>query len=256
LSAEERGTALVVQPKIAKTIRAVRIVVPLGSGGTYHLYCQILSRYLDKFLGKNTSVVTHDLPGAGGIKAARYILPATPKNDIYIAMINQGSIAMPGLRKDVGLETLKMSWLGAMSGRAYGAGVYTGSRDASGTAAKSLAAKFGADQDGNVAYCDNGTPGKASTNYLTPAFMNKTLGTKCRIILGYKNCGTMNLAMQKAEIEDRGNFYTSYLGVWPKAILDKLNTFLARNVTMCSIFRDWTTCSKPIGNVKCSISSR
>ena len=89
-----------------------------------------------------------------------------------------------------------------MSGQVYGAGIYTGSRDGSGATAKRLAAKFGAPiktvADAKKRTLIMGTSGKASTSYLIPSFINKTLGTKCRIILGYKNCGTMNLAMQKA----------------------------------------------------------
>ncbi|MEE8333045.1 MAG: hypothetical protein V3R85_04285, partial [Alphaproteobacteria bacterium] len=45
--------------------KTVRIIVPSGSGGTYHLYCQILSRHLGRFLGKNTRVITQNMPGAG-----------------------------------------------------------------------------------------------------------------------------------------------------------------------------------------------
>ena len=124
--------------------KTIRIVVPSGSGGTYHLYCQILSRHLGKYLGGGTTtVVTQNMPGAGGVKAARYMLNAAPKDGSYIAMINPGSIAMPGLRKDVGFETLKMDWLGSMSGRAYTIGVYNGSRDGSGFDAAALAKKFG-----------------------------------------------------------------------------------------------------------------
>ena len=44
--------------------KTVRIIVPSGSGGTYHLYCQILSRYLGKHLGANTTTVTQNMPGA------------------------------------------------------------------------------------------------------------------------------------------------------------------------------------------------
>jgi tripartite-type tricarboxylate transporter receptor subunit TctC len=157
------------------------------------------------------------MPGAGGIKAARYMLNAAPEDGSYTAMINPGSIAMPGLRKDVGFEPLKMDWLGSMSGRAYGVGVYTGSRDGSGATAKSLAAKFGAPiktvADAKKRTLIMGTSGKASTSYLISTFMNKTLGTKFRIIFGYKNGRTMNLAMQKGEVEGRGNIYTGYLGV-------------------------------------------
>jgi hypothetical protein len=94
---------------------------------------------------------------------------------------------MPGLRRDMGFETLKMDWLGSMSGRAYGVGVYTGSLDGSGATAKSLAAKFGASiktvADAKKRTVIMGTSGKAST---------------------------------------------SYLGVWPDAIHDKLIAFVAR----------------------------
>src|SRR3546814_10042673 len=38
----------------------------------------------------------------------------------------------------------------------------------------------------------------------------------------------INLAIQKKEIEGRGNFYTGYLGVWPEAVNDKLINFLVR----------------------------
>ena len=34
--------------------KTVRIIVPSGSGGTYMLYCQILSRHLGKYLGSGT----------------------------------------------------------------------------------------------------------------------------------------------------------------------------------------------------------
>ena len=212
--------------------KTVRIIVPSGSGGTYMLYCQILSRELGKYLGSGTKVVTQNMPGAGGIKAARYMINAAPKDGSYIAMINPGSIAMPGLRKNVGFETLKMAWLGSMSGRAYTIGVYNGSRDNTGFDAANLAEKFGPAIK-NVADAKKrtvimGTTGKASTSYLIPSFMNKTLGTKFKIITGYKGGGTLNLAMQKAETEGRGNFYTGYLGVWPEAIRDKQITFLAR----------------------------
>ena len=122
---------------------------------------------------------------------------------------------MPGLRKNVGFETLKMDWLGSMSGRAYTVGVYHESG-------------INNVEDAKKREVIMGTSGKASTSYLIPAFMNKTIGTKFKIITGYKGGGALNLAIQKKEIEGRGNFYTGYLGVWPEAVRDKKIIFLAR----------------------------
>jgi hypothetical protein len=73
-----------------------------------------------------------------------------------------------------------------------------------------------------------GTTGKAATSYLIPMFMNKTLGTRFKIITGYKSGGSINLAIQKKEVEGRGNFHTGYLGVWPEAVTKNLMNFVAR----------------------------
>jgi len=110
--------------------------------------------------------------------------------------------------------------------------VYNGSRDGAGYTAEKLKKKFGFPiktwEDATKRTVIMATTGKASTSYLIPSFMNKTLGTKFKIITGYKGGGALNLAMQKGEAEGRGNFYTGYLGVWPEAIRDKQITFLAR----------------------------
>lgn len=196
--------------------RQVTVVVPSGSGGTYHLYCQILARYLGNHLGGGTTtVVTQNRPGAGGAKAARYMVTAAPKDGTYIAMINPGSYALPMLRPDVGFDTLDMEWLGSMSGRAYTIGVWH-------------EAGIKTVEDAKKREVIMGTSGKASTSYLIPSFMNQTLGTRFKIITGYKGGGAMNLAIQKGEVEGRGNFYTGYLGVWPEAVRDKLINFIAR----------------------------
>src|SRR5690606_28855292 len=82
--------------------RTVRVVVPAGSGGTYHLYCQILAHHLGKHLGGGTAeVITQNRPGAGGVTAARYMVSAAPKDGTEIAMINPGSYALPMLRPGV-----------------------------------------------------------------------------------------------------------------------------------------------------------
>ena len=137
------------------------------------------------------------------------------KDGTVIAMDPGLIIAMTGLRPNVGFNTLEMAWLGSMSGRAYTIGVFH-------TAGiKSVA-------DATKHEVIMGSSGKASTNYLIPTFMNKTLGTKFKVITGYKGGGAINLAIQKGEVQGRGNFYTGYLGVWPEAVRDHLITFLAR----------------------------
>ena len=193
--------------------KTIRVVVPSGSGGTYHIYCQLFARHFGRFLPGNPTAVTQNRPGAGGAKAARYMVSVAPKDGSVIAMINPGSTMLPLLRPGIGFETLDMQWLGAMSVRTYTIATwYT-------VPAKSIA-------DLKKKQVTMGTSGKASTGYQVPAFMNATLGTKIKVILGYKSGGATNLAMERGEVDGRGNFYSGYTGVRPHWLRDKKLNFI------------------------------
>lgn len=191
--------------------RTLTVVVPSGSGGTYHVYCQLVARNIGRHIPGKPNAIVQNRPGAGGTKAARYMVTAAPKDGTFIAMINPGSIMLPLLREGTGFDTRKMLWLGSMSARTY------------------TVATFGDAPAKNLAQARKtevimGTTGKASTSYLIPAFINKTVGTKFKIITGYKGGGAINLAMERGEIQGRGNFYSGYTGVRPHWLREgKLN---------------------------------
>ena len=193
--------------------RTVTVVVPSGSGGTYHVYCQLFARHIGRHIPGNPKVITQNRPGAGGAKAARYMVTAAPKDGSFMAMINPGSTMLPLLRPGVGFETRKMQWLGTMAARTYTIGVWHT------VAVKSL-------DDLRKTRVTMGTSGKASTGYQVPAFMNATLGTKIKVILGYKSGGATNLAIERGEVEGRGNFYSGYTGVRPHWLRENKIRFL------------------------------
>jgi tripartite-type tricarboxylate transporter receptor subunit TctC len=191
--------------------RTVTVVVPSGSGGTYHVYCQLVARNIGRHIPGNPNVITQNRPGAGGAKAARYMVTAAPKDGTYIAMINPGSIMLPLLRPGIGFDTREMQWLGSMSARTYTVATFDNAP------AKTLA-------EAKKTEVLMGTTGKASTSYLIPSFINQTVGTKFKIITGYKGGGAINLAMERGEVQGRGNFYSGYTGVRPHWLKEgKLN---------------------------------
>ncbi len=193
--------------------KTVTVVVPSGSGGTYHVYCQIFARHIGRHIPGNPKVITQNRPGAGGAKAARYMVTAAPKDGSYMAMINPGSTMLPLLRPGVGFETRKMQWLGTMAARTYTIGVWHT------VAVKTI-------DDLKRIKITMGTSGKASTGYQVPAFMNATIGTKIKVILGYKSGGATNLAIERGEVDGRGNFYSGYTGVRPDWLRDNKIRFL------------------------------
>jgi len=186
--------------------KTVTVIVPSGSGGTFHLYGQLVQRHIGKHIPGNPSVVVQNRPGAGGVKAANYMAKAAPKDGSVIAEINPGSVVVPLMRK-VRFDPRKFAWLGAVSVRTYTLAVW-----------KNVAADTIEKQKKTQVIM--GASGVGSINYQLPTFLNAAIGTKYKLIKGYKGGGAINLAMERGEVQGRGNFYSGYLGAKPGWIRD------------------------------------
>jgi tripartite-type tricarboxylate transporter receptor subunit TctC len=55
-----------------------------------------------------------------------------------------------------------------------------------------------------------GSSGKGSETYLVPQFMNVVLGTRFKIVTGYKAGDDINLAMERGEVHGRMQYWTGW----------------------------------------------
>jgi hypothetical protein len=67
-----------------------------------------------------------------------------------------------------------------------------------------------------------GTSGFASAGSVFPRLMNATLGTKIKLIYGYKGGGAINVSVERGETMGRWNFRSGFTGVRPTWIPKKL----------------------------------
>ena len=192
--------------------KTVIVQVPSGSGGTFHVYCQIVAGQIGKHIPGNPKVIIQNMPGAGGAKSASYMMNAAPKNGSIIAMIAPGAITDPLVRKHK-YDARKFAWLGSVAARPF-------------TIAMWHTAPFKTIDDMKKAPSTIGTNGFASAGYVIPAFVNVALGTKMKIITGYKSGGETNMAIERGEVQGRGNFYSGFTGVRPEWITEKKLTFM------------------------------
>ena len=192
--------------------KTVTVQVPSGSGGTYHVYCQIVAGQIGKHIPGNPKVIIQNLPGAGGSKSASYMMNVAPKNGTYIAMIAPGVITDPLIRKHK-YDARQFGWLGSVAARPFSIAFWH-------------AAPFKSIDDMKKAVSTIGTNGTASAGYIVPAFVNAALGTKMKIITGYKSGGETNLAIERGEVQGRGNYYSGFTGVRPDWIKDNKLVFV------------------------------
>jgi len=187
--------------------QTVTVVVPSGSGGTFHVYGQLVQRHLGRHIPGKPKMILQNRPGAGGAKAASYMMNAAPKDGTVIAEMAPGTLTDPMMRK-VSFDATKFQYLGSIAARTYTFAVWHT------VPVKTI-------QDAMRTQVTIGNTGAASAGYTFPTFANYALGTKFKIISGYKGGGEINLAIERGEVQGRGNFYSGYTGVRPEWISGK-----------------------------------
>lgn len=192
--------------------KTVVVQVPSGSGGTYHVYCQIVVNHIGQFIPGRPKVVIQNKPGAGGATSAAYMASAAPKDGTYIAMIAPGNITTPLIRKRK-FDARQFYWLGSLAARGSGIAMWHT------VPVKTL-------DDLKRIPVTIGTTGYTSAGSVFPLLANATLGTKMRLVVGYKGGGAINLAVERGEVNGRWNYYSGFTGVRPEWITGRKIRFV------------------------------
>jgi len=192
--------------------KTVTVVVPVSPGGTFHLYAQIVEQHIGRYIPGNPTTVLQNRPGAGGVTANAFIMHAAPKDGTMFAEINPGTMTLPLLRS-ARYDPRKFEWMGSVAVRGYcGAVWHTVAADTIEKMKKSTVVL--------------GATGQGSQNFQIPTLMNHLLGTRYKIVSGYKGGGEINLAIETGEVQGRANFYEGFVGAKSDWIRDsKLKFF-------------------------------
>ena len=72
--------------------RTVRIIVPYGPGGGFDNHARLLSRHLGRYLPGEPTVIIENMPGAGGLVAARYFARRVEPDGLTLALLMSGLV--------------------------------------------------------------------------------------------------------------------------------------------------------------------
>jgi len=191
--------------------KTVTVVAPSGTGGSIYKYALLVSNHLGRHIPGNPTTIAESRTGGGGVKAANYMVNAAPKDGTVVAEMHPSSLIVPMI-KDVSYDPRTFHWLGSVAVRSYVSAVWH-------TVEADTLEKM---RDKEVTFAASGT---GSPSYMMPTFMAHISGAKMKVITGYKSGGAMNLAMERGEVQGRGNFYQGFLATNPDWITDKTVKF-------------------------------
>jgi len=168
--------------------RTLTVYVGVSPGGIYGTFAQLLSRHLGRHLPGKPTVVIQFLRGAGGTKAVNYVYNVAPQ-DGSVTLAPNGGIAK---RVVLGIgnpkyDPAKFQWLG---GWGEATNTVTIRTDAGVKTLKEAMSK----------QVILGSIGKSSNTFMIPSLMNDTIGTKFKIISGYRGGSPIRAAIENGEL--------------------------------------------------------
>jgi tripartite-type tricarboxylate transporter receptor subunit TctC len=161
------------------------------AGGGYDTYARLVARHLGRFIPGNPDLVVQNMPGGGGIRVTNNLFNIAPKDGTALGTVQRAILTTPLLEArnpDLHYDPLKFRWLGSLN-------TETGLLVVWNTAPH----KDMRDLFDTELLVGSSNP---TTDYM-PLFLNNVLGTKFKIISGYRGANDVYLALERGEVQGR-----------------------------------------------------
>ena len=189
--------------------KTIRLIAPSDVGGGYDLYARAFATYLRKHIPGEPTIVVQNMPGGGGLLSANWLFNVAPKDGLAIGLIQRGVPFYPYFGdKNAKFVPTEFNWLGSFAAE-------TGST----TIWHAAKAKTMDDAFTDTVLMGGSGPNDSETY---PHLMNNTIGTKFRVVGGYRANSAVFLAMERGEVEGVIGSWSSVKSERPNWIRDKL----------------------------------
>lgn len=194
--------------------KSITIITSTGEGGGYDAIARSLGRQMSKHIPGHPNFIVQNMPGGGHMLATNYLYNIAPKDGTVMGTINQNVPSHQVLDgRGVRYDATKFNWLGALDNPNaiiavwHTSGIHT-------------------IEDAMKQEVITGATGDGSSGFRYPSVMNTILGTKFKVIKGYKSTGEIFTAMERGEIQARGGGYQAIAIQHPDWLRDNKVRFI------------------------------
>lgn len=168
--------------------KQIKLVIGFGFGGTYGKYSRMFAEHLKKHIPGQPTIIVDSRPGAGGLLAMNYAGRAMPADGLnYIVPVDSGVVVQLMRPEKAKFDLSKFTWIGS----ANQTNVIMVVRSDTGVTRW---------QDMRTTVVPMGSTGLASTSSIMPGLVNRMLGTKMKLVTGYKGSSKTGLAVEQGEV--------------------------------------------------------
>lgn len=188
--------------------KQLRLIIGNPAGGDYDLGGRTLARFMPAHLPGNPTIVVQNMPGASTIVAANHLYNVAVKDGTVFGSFsrNLASQAVLG-RENIKADPRLFGWIGGSSLPSRVCVVN----------ASSPVKTFGDVFNHEVIV---GGSGAGSSLSIVPAVLNRVLGTKFRVVEGYKGSNDAVIAMERNETNGICHTFGSFQNAHAELIRD------------------------------------
>ena len=193
------------QPESFYKGKTIRIIVGATSGGFYDRWARLLSRSMPKYISGNPDIIVQNMPGGGSLVATNYVYGVAKPDGLTVVMPNSNTyLEQLSGHKEVRFDLRKMYVVGSQE-KNYML-LYMRADTPHKTIGDIIKAK-------EPPKC--GSTGVSSAGYILDRVLELTLGAKINTVMGYPGGNEIDLAVEKGEIQCRGNTILPHFGREP-----------------------------------------
>ncbi|MGE3245615.1 MAG: Bug family tripartite tricarboxylate transporter substrate binding protein [Beijerinckiaceae bacterium] len=197
--------------------KTISLITSTGVGGSFDAAARSLARHMPKYIPGNPVIVVKNMPGGGHTRAANYMYNQAAKDGTEIATIGY-TIPMHQVvdGRGVRFDASKFNYIGTVGISNLAMMVWHTA------GVKSV-------DDLKKKEVTTGATGTGSATYLYANALNRVLGTKYKIVTGYKKSIDIDVAMERGEVSGRGGQgYSSVPREHPEWVKDKKIVVIAQ----------------------------
>jgi tripartite-type tricarboxylate transporter receptor subunit TctC len=175
--------------------KELTLIIGSGTGGGYDAYGRLIGKHLVKHLPGKPVFVARNMPGAGGRRGFSYIYNAAAKDGTMIGTTLRTVPIDPILHshESFDYDSTKINWLGSANNEVSTCLVWHTAPAHTIEQARKTELLFG-------------STGPSSNETLQALLLNAVLGTKIRVVHGYKSSSEVMLAAERGELHGRCGF--------------------------------------------------
>jgi tripartite-type tricarboxylate transporter receptor subunit TctC len=196
--------------------KTIDFLIGYPTGGSNDAYARLIANHIGKHIPGAPTVVPRNTPGAGSFLAVNRAYTTAPKDGTVLGL------GAPTLAIDeklgsegVRFKTAQLNWIGRVDSLINIVMMW-----------KTSPVKTIADAQ-KIEATLSGT-GAGSTVSIYPTVLNKVIGTKFKLVMGYQGSNEAMLALERGEVEGHSTSWTAVKVAKPDWIRDKSITILVQ----------------------------